>query len=111
MEGQIVIDGQNISLLGLKDLRSRLSIIPQDPVLFSGTLRDNLDPFTQHDDATLWDVLEHIQLKTVVTEMGDGLNCKVSESKFTTSTAAITVITLYAQTERIGQWDRGSLYV
>jgi len=55
-EGSITIDGTNIATLGVKQLRSRLGIIPQDPVLFVGTLRYNLDPFNDHEDAEIWRV-------------------------------------------------------
>lgn len=53
--GSITIDGLDISNMGLKDLRSKLLIIPQDPVLFKGTIRKNLDPFNQYSDKVLWD--------------------------------------------------------
>ena len=56
--GHIEIDGLDISTLGLDELRSRIAIIPQEPILFSGTLRSNLDPFDSYDDDTLHDAMK-----------------------------------------------------
>ena len=58
--GAIMIDGVDISTLGLHLLRSKIAIVPQDPVLFSGTVKSNLDPFGNHSDARLWDVLGRV---------------------------------------------------
>ena len=77
--GAILIDGENIGLMGLQRLRSRLTIIPQDPVLFSGTLRMNLDPFDQYSDKEIWTALEHAHLKTFVTNLPNSLNYEVNE--------------------------------
>ncbi|KAK1225752.1 hypothetical protein PQX77_011295 [Marasmius sp. AFHP31] len=60
--GRIIIDGVDISEIGIHDLRSRLTFIPQDATLFSGTLRDNLDPFNEHSDAECLDVLYRVQV-------------------------------------------------
>ncbi|OKL62118.1 hypothetical protein UA08_02366 [Talaromyces atroroseus] len=67
-QGRIVIDGIDISKMKLSDLRSRMAIIPQDPVLFSGSLRSNLDPFAEYSDSELYDALERTHLVTRPTE-------------------------------------------
>ncbi|XP_065902811.1 ATP-binding cassette sub-family C member 4-like [Dysidea avara] len=78
-EGVFEIDGIQITDIGLHDLRKRISIIPQDPVLFSGTVRYNLDPFNELADHQLWDALEEVQLREVVVNLEDGLEAEVFE--------------------------------
>ncbi|CAN9498397.1 unnamed protein product [Ophioblennius macclurei] len=78
--GNIVIDGVVTSEIGLHDLRQRMSIIPQDPVLFTDTVRKNLDPFNQHTDESLWKALEEVQLKSVVEELPAKLETVLAES-------------------------------
>ncbi|EDW42593.1 GM23954 [Drosophila sechellia] len=65
--------------MGLFDLRSKISIIPQEPVLFSGSMRYNLDPFEEYNDAKLWDALEEVKLKPLISELPNGLQSKISE--------------------------------
>ncbi|KAL1139319.1 hypothetical protein AAG570_006305 [Ranatra chinensis] len=77
--GSILIDGIDISKLGLHTVRSRLTIIPQDPVLFSGTLRLNLDPFDTYTDEQVWASLEHAHLKAFVKGLVSGLQHEVAE--------------------------------
>ncbi|XP_046565289.1 multidrug resistance-associated protein 1-like [Haliotis rubra] len=67
--GSIVIDGINIAEIGLYDVRSRLTILPQDPVLFSGTMRMNLDPFNEFSDADIWRALDRAHLKRFVVDV------------------------------------------
>ncbi|XP_078409735.1 ATP-binding cassette sub-family C member 9-like isoform X3 [Cetorhinus maximus] len=78
-EGKIIIDGIDICKLPLHTLRSRLSIILQDPVLFSGSIRFNLDPECKCTDDRLWEALEIAQLKNMVKSLPGGLNAMVTE--------------------------------
>jgi ABC-type multidrug transport system fused ATPase/permease subunit len=71
--GHVFIDGVDTSTLSLSSLRRSLAIIPQEPVMFHGTIRSNLDPFGIHDDALLWEALEIANLKPFVQEQPEGL--------------------------------------
>ncbi|XP_078099628.1 ATP-binding cassette sub-family C member 4 isoform X1 [Sander vitreus] len=79
-QGKIYIDGVLTSEIGLHDLRQKMSIIPQDPVLFTGSMRKNLDPFNHHTDEDLWKALEEVQLKSVVEELPGKLETVLAES-------------------------------
>ncbi|KAL7089475.1 hypothetical protein ACP275_13G188700 [Erythranthe tilingii] len=78
--GRVLIDDCDISKFGLTDLRKILGIIPQSPVLFSGSVRFNLDPFNEHNDADLWEALERAHLKDVIRRNSLGLDAEVSEA-------------------------------
>lgn len=79
-EGKIFVDEDDTSRFGLSDLRSHLSIIPQEPVLFKGTVRSNLDPFGRYNDTQLWDAISLAHLKDTVNELSEKLESPVAEN-------------------------------
>ncbi|XP_071689887.1 ABC transporter C family member 10-like [Rutidosis leptorrhynchoides] len=76
-DGRIVIDDLDITSIGLHDLRSSFGIIPQEPTLFSGSVRYNLDPLSEHTDHELWKVLEKCQLREAIEDKKEGLDSLV----------------------------------
>ncbi|OAD54195.1 hypothetical protein WN48_08258 [Eufriesea mexicana] len=79
IQGDIIIDGIPTDTIALHDFRSKISIIPQEPILFGGSLRRNLDPFDEYSDNVLWNALQEVELKETISEMLAGLDSKVSE--------------------------------
>ena len=77
--GRILIDGIDVSKIPLDILRSRICIIPQDPVLFSSTIRFNLDPFDEYSDEELWSVLSVVDMKAYISSLPEKLFELVSE--------------------------------
>ena len=94
MSGYITIDGLNTSHIGLYDLRTRLSIIPQDAQIFEGSVRDNLDPSAIHDDVELWKGLELAHLKDHVELMDGQLSEKIFEGGSNLSSGQRSLICL-----------------
>jgi ATP-binding cassette subfamily C (CFTR/MRP) protein 4 len=79
-DGTIFIDGVNIKELDLNTLRSKITIISQEPISFSGTLRKNLDPLNEYNDCELWNALEEIELKTSILKLNGGLDTVIAEN-------------------------------
>ncbi|XP_032258644.1 multidrug resistance-associated protein 4 isoform X2 [Phoca vitulina] len=79
-EGKIWIDKILTTEIGLHDLRKKMSIIPQEPVLFTGTMRKNLDPFNEHTDEELWNAITEVQLKEAIEDLPGKLDTELAES-------------------------------
>ncbi|CAG2118659.1 unnamed protein product, partial [Medioppia subpectinata] len=78
-KGEIIMDGLSVGSIGLHELRSKISIIPQDPVVFTGPVRRNLDPFGEYSDQSIWSALEEVQLKGAVGDLPGQLDGQLAE--------------------------------
>ncbi|KAA3682524.1 ATP-binding cassette, subfamily C (CFTR/MRP), member 4 [Paragonimus westermani] len=85
-QGKLLVDDVDVARLELKELRKRISIIPQDPIMFAGTIRNNLDPEHQLSSVAIWNALNSVQLNKVISNNPDGLDTRISEggSNFST---------------------------
>jgi ATP-binding cassette, subfamily C (CFTR/MRP), member 1 len=77
---RVILDGIDISKLGLRDLRSKMAMIPQDPFMFAGTIRTNLDPFEEHKDEEVWSVIEKVGLKQTIDQSLKKLDMEVIDN-------------------------------
>jgi ATP-binding cassette subfamily C (CFTR/MRP) protein 1 len=77
---RVILDGVDISKLGLRDLRSKMAMIPQDPFMFAGTIRTNLDPFEEHKDEEVWSVIEKVGLKQTIDQSLKKLDMEVIDN-------------------------------
>ena len=77
--GRVILDGIDVSKIGLDDLRTHIAIIPQDPVLFAGTIRSNLDPFSSYGDYEIEAALDKVHMRDFVRSQKDKLKYEVSE--------------------------------
>ncbi|OWZ04456.1 ABC transporter, partial [Phytophthora megakarya] len=80
VSGRILIDGTDIATMPLRTLRSNLSIIPQSPVLFKGSLRAYMDPFDKFTNADIWNALEKVDMKMQVLDLEGQLSYELSEN-------------------------------
>ena len=79
LAGSVLIDGLDICKIGLNNLRRNVSIIPQDPVVFAGTVRFNLDPFGEFADESIWSAIDQSHLKGVISRMEGQLDAQIQE--------------------------------
>lgn len=79
VSGDIAIDNVKISSLGLHTFRRVISIVPQDPILFVGSLRNNLDPLSEKTDDDIWSALEQVEMREIIRNLPDGINTSISE--------------------------------